>query len=579
MNGESIPSTVSCPTRASPLEREVLVLQGAAGCLCILGMGALLLAAQTPIHWQAGQLARLIGLLWAVPATVIMTYRHALQGGNVDDPATYLERMRLVRRAALAVLLLAVPWAQWEWHTGANSLFSADLLWPMALSAALCWGLGRLAEQVVQVWFLLHAQDWEDVATLESAGLPRVYPRAGMIDRDYLIGRLWLWWLVGGLEPAGLVAAHGFAQQMRYAVPFGWWVAGFLGYLVLGPLLIGQATQVRWRTQWHVERVRVAPGLMAEWGQVALSATLLALVGAGLLLGGFVLAHDAVVWAGAQVHLPVFTPSSSTSAGYHAVPSAPAHARAADPTAGGGRSWALLAALGEACTGILAVLVLLLLARLTMISYQNRRYALAEAGAGAGGYAGRPAMNFLALVAAPLQALHAGAHLAARALGAIWWSRTQRRGTVSRWAVLAAMLLELGRYGTWLLARLRRKEAPTRETTPARSGAPERIRAARKRTLSSQQPSEAVVALYRRSADLAARHGRPRRPGQTPHEHAREVAARYPEAGENLQHISDVFVEARFAEAPARAEHVQRLAEHWKLLRRALRRASLHNEG
>ncbi|HEU4326094.1 MAG TPA: DUF4129 domain-containing protein [Roseiflexaceae bacterium] len=89
--------------------------------------------------------------------------------------------------------------------------------------------------------------------------------------------------------------------------------------------------------------------------------------------------------------------------------------------------------------------------------------------------------------------------------------------------------------------------------------------------LNRLSPREQVRYFYRSTLRRAARRGLPRRSGQTPHEYREALGQRLPEAQEDLDVLTDAFVEAHYSPQPVDSEQVARVRRPWERLRRMLR--------
>lgn len=520
--------------RSRLLEPEILVLQGASACAFLLSVGLLVLALRIPAYWLPGQLPRLIGLLWAVPAATVMTYRHAIHNAATVEAGSYLRRVHLARWAALGLALVALPGIQWHFQEHGANWFDGRLIWPAILSIGLCWCSGQVAEHLAHVWYLLRDQGWGEAGRIGRYDLVALHSHWGPIDRGWLIEELWVQWLLGSGGLAALVALHSWMPAHGQTVPIVWVMLDFLSFLVLGPVLIGQAVEMRWRSQWKLDRVTVAPDLAADWSQTAFTATLFALAGTGMLVGFFTLAHQGLVRLGSLLWAAL----TMLPFGFHVAPSpqpARAPAQAPVPPAQGVQT----------------------------VPYNGGT----GGGASHGGFGWTlppiPSIVFLVLAFGLVA-------------WAVWVARKQDRRGVSRWLLLAAMALELQAYFRWAVQRLGHwRMAGTRMASvpaPAVSN-PQRHSASRATKPTELLPRQAIIALYQRALALAARRGFPLRAGQTPHEHAQSLGDACPDSGEQLRRLSDLFVAARYGDRPVAPDQVTRMEALWKALGRTLRRS------
>ncbi|HWE61722.1 MAG TPA: hypothetical protein VHB98_08430, partial [Chloroflexota bacterium] len=303
------------------LEPEILTLQGIAACAFLLSFGLLILALPVPAYWLPGQFARLLGVLWALPAAIVMTHRHARLNEQSLDVQDYLARVRIAHWAALGLALIALPCAQWHFQEKHSTWLDARLLWPMLLSIALCWWAGLVANHLVRIWYVLQRRHEHDLQSLGPYDYAELSAYWDPIDRGLLITLLWTQWFMASLGLAVVVLIHAAVPVHGQDIPFIWSVLAFLGVLAIGPVLIGRAVAVRWPAQWTMDRVSMAPEVTSGWGRMALTVTLLAGAGTAAAVGLFISAHRGLLWLAAQIRLPVVTlPSAAGSAPIQSAP-------------------------------------------------------------------------------------------------------------------------------------------------------------------------------------------------------------------------------------------------------------------
>ena len=83
-----------------------------------------------------------------------------------------------------------------------------------------------------------------------------------------------------------------------------------------------------------------------------------------------------------------------------------------------------------------------------------------------------------------------------------------------------------------------------------------------------QQVQFYYLAMLRRGSE----HGHARQPTQTPYEYARTLESQIPEIGEDVDGLTEQFVEARYSQHAIPAEHVGLVRRYWERIKRALRR-------
>ncbi|GAB4216450.1 MAG: hypothetical protein OHK0022_57590 [Roseiflexaceae bacterium] len=84
-------------------------------------------------------------------------------------------------------------------------------------------------------------------------------------------------------------------------------------------------------------------------------------------------------------------------------------------------------------------------------------------------------------------------------------------------------------------------------------------------------PREQVRYFYRSTLRRAAQRGLPRRDAQTPHEYREALGQRLPEAQQDLDALTNAFVEAHYSPQPVDTERAAQARRPWERLRRMLR--------
>lgn len=102
-----------------------------------------------------------------------------------------------------------------------------------------------------------------------------------------------------------------------------------------------------------------------------------------------------------------------------------------------------------------------------------------------------------------------------------------------------------------------------------RTPEPETLSQARLRTLS---PRELVRYFYRSTLRYAASHGIARRAGQTPYEYSRQFMERFPENSQDVEQLTESFVQAQYSPRAPASDDARRIARPWMRLRRRLGR-------
>jgi Domain of unknown function (DUF4129) len=292
-------------------------------------------------------------------------------------------------------------------------------------------------------------------------------------------------------------------------------------------VLIGQASRARWLAQWQLQRVTVGAEVPQQWSRLGFTVALGALVGIGALLvtGLFSLAHTGIVQLCNALHLPI--PNGHDTLSIYS----PNYAPVSTPTP----------------------------------------YAPSTQGGSGSGWGWSFGTSFDLPHVLPLFVVVGAAALLIWSL--VLARRREWRG-VSRWLVLAAIALELGNYLRWLWQAIsgRTISVLTRALLPSRK---DRIAAKAprdRRAWDALTHRQTVIALYLCALELAARRGYPRRAGQTPREHAAEVAQGLRIWRQTSAQMADLFMAARYSGQQIDQEHVSRMRLLWTSLRRGLRR-------
>lgn len=145
--------------------------------------------------------------------------------------------------------------------------------------------------------------------------------------------------------------------------------------------------------------------------------------------------------------------------------------------------------------------------------------------------------------------------------------REDLRALVGRWPGIRRLLRWLdalwGELRAWsghAAATLREQLRPRRRIAP-------RLRR------SPRGPHAQLRALYRRLKHVAADHGVPTPPSQTPYELRRAVQRLAPPAGDDLAGLTDTYVAAEYGPAPPQPADVRRARRHWRRIVRFLARS------
>lgn len=512
-------------------DRDVQQLAGIALIAFLLAVGLLACVPALPLHWQPGQIPALVAALIIAPAVTAAAQWRAAQQAMPAARAT-LGRARMGILALIALAAVVAPALGWQAAHPAGDWLNVAFLAPVALGAALSWLAAGSAGSLASRWAALHPQTWETGAANERAALWSETTRQGRVNRTEILGTLWRDWGGGAIALAlALLVARWHGSPGT-----GWGLAAFVGYLLLGPLLIGRAAHLRWQSQWQLDRLDVEGTVGADWAMQSLWPVLGVVLGAALLpAAGFLTLANALVlwiaailapildrlltWVGGLFHFNVPSISSALHAATHPASRPPAIARPSaarparpphvpDALVWLGQHWYLV-------VGICALLPLLA--------------ALARTGA-TGTRIARARMLALAL----LRGLRALFQAARRPIDQ--WAAQAGKAARSRAAALG----------------VRRRRG---RIDPARMA-----------------PRQAVIALYLAALGLLGRRAGARRPAQTPEEYARQTAARHPELHQQLEGMTALFTRARYGPAPVEEAERGRMQALWSALRGALRR-------
>lgn len=85
-------------------------------------------------------------------------------------------------------------------------------------------------------------------------------------------------------------------------------------------------------------------------------------------------------------------------------------------------------------------------------------------------------------------------------------------------------------------------------------------------------PREQIRYFYLSTVRRAADEGVPRDKSETPSEYARDLQAQWPDAGEEIEALTESFLEARYSAHPFQREDIDPVKKIWKRVRRAIRR-------
>jgi hypothetical protein len=139
------------------------------------------------------------------------------------------------------------------------------------------------------------------------------------------------------------------------------------------------------------------------------------------------------------------------------------------------------------------------------------------------------------------------------------------------WRLLLSRLRALWRRGARQAGNLRAAVAARLQKEEAPAGA-ETGRSWRFLRVNALPPREQVRYFYLSTVRRAGEQGVAREAGETPSEFATDLKGGWPEAGQEIETLTDAFLEARYSRQPIEAEDVSPIRQVWKRVREALRR-------
>jgi hypothetical protein len=373
--------------------------------------------------------------------------------------------------------------------------------------------------------------DLERTNQLPEPGMPPQAAPTEALARRFFLGGMLL------VALSGLAVVGPAAMLEAGRPPVTGVVANVLVYFVLGLLLLGRANLSLLRTRWRDRGVRVAPELPGRWARYSLGliglAALLAFalptrytagafgmlanvlaVAASVLLFllmlVFTLAAMAVAWVMTQLL------GTTPEVGIERQAPPPPLEFGPPPLPADLPAW--VAAMRPVVVWGLAALMV----GYVLYSYLRERPQIAAA------------LRNLGL---------------AQALKRLWAALRHRAGGLARAAREAGPL-----------AWLRRRAGPAAHT-PAH--------AARRRATG---PRAKIRYYYLSTLQRAAARGVARRPSQTPRDYAPYLSAILPEAADEVQALTDSFIEARYSDHALAPQQAERARQAWLKLREQLRR-------
>ncbi len=516
----------------SSADAEDLTRGGMAAVCACFALALVAAGMALPLSWLPGQLAVLCLVLVLLPGSVI------LAGGRLAGmvglaAADFALRVAVTRWVTVGLLVVALP--LYQTHVTARAADAQNPWFSIGFSAALCLLVGNVADALARAWATLQVQEWE-VADAEPAHASAVsLETAGRVNRGAVLRDLWCGWMAGEMT---LAAAFLLSAQLSHghqvATTLG--LLAFVGYTLVGLLLLSQAARARQMVQWRLSGVDVPKELAGAWNGAGLRVAALAMFGFGLflLLRGLDVAHATVQWTADTVLLPILNPlldrlrhmgtgfansctGTSSCGGSPAPRSLPVAPRA--PAANQGPatkidfSW-LQHWWPAAVAGLVAALVIL--------TFLRTRGDASSRGIW---------REMIAL-------LYRDLRLLLRLL-----ARPTKR--------VLSQIANRGREAIAKRPSLARRRGPTQGTTTR----------------------QAIIGLYLTALRFAARRGMPRRPGRTPREYADELATLLPAGSDSFNKMTDLFVSVRYTQAPVAEDRESAMRALWTAFRAMLSQA------
>jgi hypothetical protein len=143
---------------------------------------------------------------------------------------------------------------------------------------------------------------------------------------------------------------------------------------------------------------------------------------------------------------------------------------------------------------------------------------------------------------------------------------TSRRPTVFLRRLWAALRRLWGRWEATIQRRLAKLAARA-----ARGAAEVRRRPFRFLRLSALSPRERILYYYWSILKRAEGMGRPRRPGETPHEYRAALESRLPEVEAEVEDLTEAFVEARYSRHSVESADAQAVKKDWQRVSKSMR--------
>ncbi len=130
------------------------------------------------------------------------------------------------------------------------------------------------------------------------------------------------------------------------------------------------------------------------------------------------------------------------------------------------------------------------------------------------------------------------------------------------------------RLRTWLGGLSQQFEDLREARRKARGAAPPRSASAPRRWLNPRRlsPRQQVQFYYLAMLRRSGEKGHPRQPTQTPYEYARALESQLPEVDQDVDGITNKFIEARYSRHDIPLEHVGLVRRYWERIKQALKR-------
>ena len=506
--------------------------------LAALAVGVVQFGEHVIPSWQGGYLVW-TSLLVAVEAVLT---RHTTQDYELRERIIF----RVSEWAALIILLkiilylihgpaaILTDFARWQADLG--SFFTVELIAAVGLSALVWYSARAFANDLDNLYDRGHAREWDDLGKLQNA-LHDIRRRLAV--RIFGLGFLVILLAVlARIDPGLVERATGQPAGQKIAP-----VVNVLAYFALAFVLLSQTQFALLRSRWNWQNVQVNPRVLTNWIRYSLIffaalAVLVFFLPTHYSLGLFDTLRAAFEFFSAVIgllfllfsfpiglFLSLFNLSPATAQmpeqSIAPTPTPPVTSIPGQPAAW----WSFIQSL---FFWIVFLGVIYLAARFYL--RQNQAF-----------------MN--ALSAVPL-----GGWLRTwwQKLSA-WWMNV--RGQVNR--VVTAGVNRL---------QNRRSSQPPRQ--PGR----------RLINLKRMDPRQQIIYYYLNILEMSNQKGLSRKPSQTPYQYSQELRQQLPEAGDELQDLTQTFVEARYSPHNVEAQQAKAASSWWERVKNRLQSFEKHQK-